>query len=127
MCDAPGHGFAACIPGSEKPHDSPGRLRRCTRTYPLQSGIIIGVATLTPSAIGVLEHAQPLRRLLHVGLVVPYSHGFQTTQNTRGAVDIVDAPAPEPGTIWLLLLQDKIDCPSHALVFASVDVHRQHL
>ena len=80
---------------ASKSHHRPGRLRRRAGAYAACAGIIVRTATLAPSSIGILHHAQPLGTLLHIRLMMIHAYRFQPPENLHRAVNVVHAPAPE--------------------------------
>src|SRR5207248_7327590 len=70
---------------------------------------------------------QPFRSVLDAGFVMVHSHRFQPAQHLHRAVDVVDTPAPKPGTIRLLLLLNKLDGALHGYGVTGVTVGGQHL
>src|SRR5208337_1924300 len=91
------------IPARHQPNYRPGGLRSGAYAHALLVHILVGADGFAPSAVGILHHAQPLDCLLHHGIVTVEANGFQSAQHAHGAVNVVDAPASEPGTVGLLL------------------------
>ena len=71
-----------------------------------QVRIVIAPAGLAPAAVSVLHHAQPLGGLLDIGSLLSTPIGVQPAQHQQGAVDVVHAPAAEPGAVRLLLFAE---------------------
>ena len=63
----------------------------------------VAAAALAPAAIRLLARLQPLDGLAHVGLRHVLAGGVQRAQHRPGAVDVVGAPAAEPGAVGFLL------------------------
>src|ERR1700688_4441308 len=62
---SPSHAVAPRVAGGKKAHHRPCRLRRRAGADALQVWIVVGTTGFAPSAISVLEHTQPLSRLLY--------------------------------------------------------------
>ena len=66
-------------------------------------GIVVAAAGFAPSAVGILHHANPLRRLLNLRLKMIDADGIEAAQHQEGSVEIVHAPAAKPASVRLLL------------------------
>ena len=110
ISDAARHAITARIVRRQQTHDRPSCLRWRTRPDAFDIGIIIRAARFAPAAVRVLHHAQPFGGLLNIGLVVIDANGLQSAQNQHGSVDVVHAPASEPGAVRLLLIAYKLEC-----------------
>src|SRR6185503_16131353 len=85
-------------------HHRPGGLRRGARSLALEYRVVVGVTAFAPAAVFVLNAFQPdagieQPRFVHVPVERPHPW-----QHLPGAVDVVDAPAPIPRAILLLML-----------------------
>ena len=82
----------------KKPTEDLARYREDAdkRIIALEDRIIIGVAALTPTTIGMLHALQPAFGLLEPRLVHVELQRPQATQRLPRAVDIIDTPAPIP-------------------------------
>src|SRR5437763_16780826 len=96
--------LAGDVAGGDQAHQRPGGLGGGARPLAAQAGIVVGRAGLAPAAVLILRRAEPLRRFLQVWLPNVFADTRQALEDLLGAVDVVHAPAPEPGPIRLLLL-----------------------
>src|SRR5439155_27245780 len=87
----------------------------------------VRTAGLSPAAIRVLYHAQPLRSLLNVGLVMIYAYRLQAAQHQPYSVNVIYAPASEPGAIGFLLITNELQRSFHGGMIFVVAVRREHL
>src|SRR5580698_4278319 len=125
--DALSDAVAAVVAGGEQPENGPCRLRWRADANTARRWVVVAAAAFAPTAVGVLHHANPLGGLLDLRLVVPDADGFESAQNEKCAVDIVDAPASKPTAVRLLFIEDELDSLFDALVFARVAIDGQHL
>src|SRR6202022_914320 len=93
--------------GGQQPEDGPGGLRRSAWPHAFRTGIVVRSAGFAPSTIRVLDHAEPLRGLLNIGLVMVNLHRLQPAQHLHGSVDVVHAPTPEQSPIRLFLVANE--------------------
>ena len=81
--------------------------------------VVVGVAASRPSRHRDSAPCAAIRLPAAPGLVMVDADGLQAPQHQHGAVDIVHAPAPEPGAVRLLLVADELDRPLHRASFWS--------
>src|SRR5258708_7640408 len=88
----------------DQPHQRPGGLRSCAGPPGLKSvGIVIGCAGFTPSAVPVLNALKPVGRPIEHSAADVLANSRQAAQALPCAIDVIDAPAPEPRPVRLLL------------------------
>src|SRR2546423_2640949 len=91
-------------PGSLQRQCGPGRLRGRARPDSGEGAIYVGVAGFTPAAVVVLAPEQPggapVDHVLHP--IPGIAQRGQRRDDTPGPIDVVDAPAAEPGPVRLL-------------------------
>ena len=100
--DARGHGFAAAFPGRQQGQQGPGRLRRRRLALAGQGRVVVAAATFAPAAARLLHLLEPGDGPAHHRLVHVEADAAQARENLPGAVDVIDAPAAEPGPRRLL-------------------------
>src|SRR5258708_21905733 len=93
-----------------QPEQRPGGLRRRADLASAARRVrLIGIAVLAPAAIFALFRDQPGDGAAHVRPLHVDAGGVVGAQHRPGAVDVIRAPAAEPGTVRLLLTAPKID------------------
>src|SRR5690348_17061430 len=82
----------------------PGGLRR-RALLALAARLIrpVGRAVLAPAAVGALARDQPVDRATDHRRLLVDARGVERAQRRPRAVDIIGAPAAEPGAVLLLL------------------------
>src|SRR6202521_6371292 len=95
------------IRAREQPNQTPSRLRGRARSLPFCGRHLIASQRLAEAAVGLLHRAKPEHGALAV-IARGQRNGFQGAQYTAGSVNVVDAPAAEPGTVVGLVLQQKL-------------------
>src|SRR5262245_32392482 len=88
--------------GGKQREQRPRRLRRGGLAASGQLGTLVALARLPPTAIGVLAPLQPANRALNVLLAEVFADGAQAAHHRPRPIDIVDAPATEPGAVVAL-------------------------
>src|SRR5207248_10226010 len=73
ISNAASYRFAARVACRQQSKDGPGGLRRRARPYTFGSRVIVRATSLAPAAVRILEHAQPLSRLLDIRLMVVHA------------------------------------------------------
>src|SRR5581483_1004327 len=125
--DALGHRVAAVVAGRQQPQKRPGGLGWSARANAAGDRVIVAAAGFAPPAVSVLHRANPLRCLLDLRFMVPYTDCLEAPQHQERAVEIIDTPAAKPAAVRLLLGEDKLDSLLYTAVFARVAVGRQRL
>src|SRR5580700_9387039 len=97
VVQAPAGGVAT----RQKSQNSPSRLR-WSAGGGHETLLLIAFAALTPTAVKILNRADPFQSPLDVRFTIAYAGRSQSTQGQEGAVDIVDTPASVPTSIFFL-------------------------
>src|SRR5579864_4483221 len=111
------HALTGGIAAGQQAQDRPGGLRGSAlggRKY----AIVITGATLAPSAISVLNGAQPLAGAQDVDFAIVFARGSQAPQRETGTVNISDTPAAVPASVGFLGTDQMIHAAPHGLVAA---------
>ena len=104
-------GLAVALAGGEQREQRPRGLRRGGRALAGPGRrVVVGAQVLAPAAVGVLVRPQPGDRTADRRLARLDPGGDQGGHDRARAVDVVRAPAAEPGPVGLLVLQQ----PDHA-------------
>src|SRR4051812_15754829 len=109
-------GLAERVAGGEQAEHGPRCLRGSAITRSLQIRVVIRAEGFTPTVVRVLHHAQPLGGLLDHGLILVDAYRIEPAQHLHGAVDVIHAPAAEPGAILLLFFADEL----HSVLYAAI-------
>src|SRR6188474_994436 len=83
-------------------HDRPCRLRRRAFADAFSRRIFVRAAGLTPAAVVVLAALKPIATPQYPVLRHVLANRAQASQDLPGAVDVIDTPAPIPGAILVL-------------------------
>ncbi len=97
------------LPGREQREQRPGRLRRGRRAAADPRRVAVGAQVLAPAAVGVLLRLQPARPPAGSRPVRRGPRPRPAPARGAGAVDVVGAPAAEPGAVGLLVPQQPVD------------------
>src|SRR5581483_122908 len=100
-------GLAARARGVER-EQRPGRLRRRRGAAGTPLGLAVGAQVLAEAAVVVLGALEPRNRAPHA-LVLAQAGGGEGRDDRSDAVDVVRAPATEPGTVRLLGTEEPVD------------------
>src|SRR5579871_2646266 len=117
--------LAPCVSAGQQAHNRPRSLGRSTWPNTARRRIVIRSAGFAPSTVGVLHHAEPFDRLLHIGLMVIDADGLETAKHLHRPINVVDAPAAKPGAIGFLLAQNELDRFGNASIILGIAVARQ--
>src|ERR1700722_3506505 len=93
----------------EEADQTPSRLRCSALTFAFQCRIVIGENRLTETAIAILNGAQPIGSTMAIRLI-GHPDLFERPQDSASSINVIYAPAPEPGTIRSLFMPDKGAC-----------------
>src|SRR5260370_16409363 len=104
------HALTGAVAAGEQAQHGPGGLRRVAFSG-RKHAIVVAGAAFAPSAVGVLNGAQPLSGAQHVDFTIVFTGGAQSAQRETGPVNIGHAPAPVPASIGLLRAHPIIDAP----------------
>ena len=76
--------------------------------------VVVTGAAFAPSAIGVLDRAQPFAGAQNIRFAIAFARGLQSAQRQKRAVDVIDAPAPVPASIGFLRAFEIFDAAPEA-------------
>src|SRR5512145_3483118 len=113
--------------GGQQRQQRPRRLRRNGLAPSGQLGAVVALAGLAPAAVPVLTAFQPPDGALHVFLAGVLADGAETAQHRPGPVDVVDAPASEPGAVVPLPRLQEVQRAGRRLEVAPVAVRAEQL
>src|ERR1039457_2302624 len=86
---------AGRIAAGDEPQNGPSGLRR--RAGPgCEAVLVVALAAFAPTAVGVLDGAQPLASAQDVRLAIVLAGRGESAQREAGAVDVGHAPAAVP-------------------------------
>src|SRR5580658_6536711 len=85
--DAFGDRIGGVVARREKAEQCPGGLGWGARTHAAGVRVVVTAAGFAPSAVGILHHADPLRSLLDLRLMIVHADGFEAAQDQERAVD----------------------------------------
>src|ERR1700694_1027789 len=103
----------------------PCGLRRRAHADTGKRFVLIGMAALAPAAIGVLPLQYPFSSASHHA--APGVQRSKRAHHTPRAIDVVDAPAPEPGTPRTLLASEVRQSGCDVGMFWSITDSGKHL
>src|SRR5258708_38735202 len=86
-----------------KAHDGPRGLGSGTGSLPFENRIVIGITSLAPASVLVLDAFKPVARFEQPRLIHINVEGTQPAQHLPGAIDVINAPAPVPRSVFLLV------------------------
>src|SRR5450631_2606671 len=103
VLDAEAVRIAAC----DQSQNSPSGLRR--RAGPGgKNAPLVALAAFAPTAVGILNGAQPLAGAQDVRLAIVLARRGESTEREAGAVNVGHAPAAVPTTVGLLMLDKPV-------------------
>ena len=102
VADAPLRSRMAGFARRNHGDDGPRRLRGRAWPHAALRRVNVRGAGLAPAAVIVLAGRQPFHRAPDVGLAHIFACRFQGRQRRPQAVDVVDAPPPEPAAVRFL-------------------------
>ena len=95
-------------PGACKQADeSPRRLRSRAGSLPLGRRHVVAQERFAKASVHLLNAAEPTNRAL-AKLASGKRNGFEGAQNTARSINVIDAPASEPGTVLALILKQEL-------------------
>ncbi len=87
--------------------------------------IVVTAARFAPAAAGLLHILQPGRRAADHRILHVEADAAKPTQHLPGAIDVVDAPAADPGTALLLRLPQEFKGAAYLRMIAAESVMSQ--
>src|ERR1035438_8032918 len=112
------------VSAGNETHQGPGGLGRSALGRGKGAVVITGAA-FAPTAIGVLDGAQPLAAAQNVGFAIAFPGGCQPPQGEAGAVDVGHAPPSVPASVGLLMTNQPIHSAADRSMVAVYFVSRQ--
>src|SRR5919199_3497256 len=77
---------------------------------------VVRATVLSKAAVRVLHRAEPGHRAAHGGVLMRDAGRLERGQRRPGPVDVIHAPAPEPGAVLLLLGEQVVDGAAHVVL-----------
>src|SRR5262249_40747573 len=98
----------------------PGGLRRRALLGRTLAIAPIRRPVFTPAAVRLLERLEPGHGAADMRRLGAVAEGVERAQHRPRAIDVVGAPAPEPGSVRLLLAKQEVNTGSHRRMAAVV-------
>ena len=112
--------------GRQQGQQGPRGLRGRAGADAVQFRVDIRAAAFPPTAVGVLMGQQPVHSAADVGLLHILANSRQGRQHGPGPINVIDPPAPEPGTVAILFPAQKLIGPLQGRIVATITQAAQH-